>query len=166
MNQLIFIYLYYWWFSCIILYKVSWIIEALWLVKRSPFHGDSFSFFPGRRLHSLERQPLFTAILDFLYPGKRPWRLTQPTHVVYLRKAIFRSLLSRKATPVIHYKWPRHAYTQTACVSVGVPMAARYWHRARGSSRDIMCNTREVFNKTFYLSLHRWGILGNDIFLK
>ena len=34
------------------------------------------------RLHSLERSPLFTEILDFLYPGKKPGRLTQPTHGV------------------------------------------------------------------------------------
>ena len=40
-------------------------------------------------------------VLDFLYQGKRPGRLTQPTHGVYLRKAIFRSLLSRKAALVM-----------------------------------------------------------------
>ena len=39
-------------------------------------------FFSGMRLHSLERSPLFTEILDFLYPGKKPGRLTQPTHGV------------------------------------------------------------------------------------
>ena len=38
--------------------------------------------FSGMRLHSLERSPLFTEILDFLYPGKKPGRLTQPTHGV------------------------------------------------------------------------------------
>ena len=39
-------------------------------------------FFLGKRLHSLERSPLFTAILDFLYPGKKPGRLAKPTHGV------------------------------------------------------------------------------------
>ena len=39
-------------------------------------------FFLGKRLHSLERSPLFTAILDFLCPGKKPGRLSQPTHGV------------------------------------------------------------------------------------
>ena len=41
-----------------------------------------FFFFLGKRLHSLERSPLFTAILDFTYPGKKPGRVTQPTHGV------------------------------------------------------------------------------------
>ena len=39
-------------------------------------------FFLGKRLHSLERSPLFTVILDFLCPGKKPGRLSQPTHGV------------------------------------------------------------------------------------
>ena len=41
-----------------------------------------FFSFLWKRLHSLERSPLFTAILDFTYPGKKPGRVTQPTHGV------------------------------------------------------------------------------------
>ena len=46
------------------------------------FTAIHFFFFSGMRLHSLERSPLSTEILDFLYPGKKPGRLTQPTHGV------------------------------------------------------------------------------------
>ena len=53
-------------------------IQRLFAFSRQFF----FFFFSGKRLHSLERSPLFTEILDFLYPGKKPGRLTQPTHGV------------------------------------------------------------------------------------
>ena len=54
-------------------------------VDRLSFFFSFFCFFfvfLGKRLHSLERWPLFTAILDFTYPGKKPGRVTQPTHGV------------------------------------------------------------------------------------
>ena len=82
-----------------------------------------FFFFSGKRLHSLERSPLFTAILDFLYSRKKPERLTQPTHGVPLKSHFLFPSQSKGSAWNDHHKWPWHAHTQTACAAIGVPMA-------------------------------------------
>ena len=59
--------------------------RALHFIVRYPEVVRLFTaihFFLGKRLHSLEHSSLFTAILDFLCPGKKPGRLSQPTHGV------------------------------------------------------------------------------------
>ena len=64
---------------------ITFSILVLDIQRLFAFSRKLIFFFSGKRLHSLERSPLFTAILDFLYSRKKPERLTQPTHGVPLK---------------------------------------------------------------------------------
>ena len=63
-----------------------------------------FFFFAGKRLHSLERSQLFKTIRDCLYPGKKPGRLTQPTHEVPPKNLFLFSAQSKGSACNDHHK--------------------------------------------------------------
>ena len=105
------------------------------------------------RLHSLERSPLFTEILDFLYPGKKPGRLSQPTHGVPPKGLFLFPAQSKGSACNDHHKWPWHAYTKTARAAFGVP-----WQHDPSTvnvahpAHDVMRNTHYVFKETLPFS--------------
>ena len=85
---------------------------------------------------------MFTAILDFLYPGKKPGQ-----HTEYLRKYIFCSLLSRKAALVM----TNISDLGTLILKLRAQLLVSPWHHDPGTrhvthpAHDIMRNTPNVF---------------------
>ena len=94
---------------------------------------------------------MFTAILDFLYPGKKPGQ-----HTEYLRKYIFCSLLSRKAAPVM----TNISDLGTLILKLRAQLLVSLWHHDPSTrhvthpAHDIMRNTHNVFKKysTFFFT--------------
>ena len=84
---------------------------------------------------------MFTAILDFLYPGKKPGE-----HTEYLRKYIFCSLLSRKVAPVM-------TNISDLALKLRAQLLVFPWHHdpstrhVTHAAHDIMRNTPNVFKE-------------------
>ena len=94
---------------------------------------------------------MFTAILDFLYPGKKPGK-----HTEYLRKYIFCSLLSWKAAPVMTNISDLYLYLYCWCphgIIINIPNVFKEY--------STFLFTGEMFRETtFFLRNSSFTVLG------